>query len=93
LKLDGDTFSFADPTGQSYTAKLDGTETPFKGDLSNTKVSAKRIDEQTIEETDKREGKVVEVIRFTISSDGRTMSVSMKDIAKSTTSEFVLHKE
>jgi hypothetical protein len=93
LKLDGDTFSFADPTGQSYTAKLDGAETPFKGDLSNTKVSVKRIDEQTIEETDKREGKVVEVIRFTISSDGRTMSVSMKDIAKSTTSEFVLHKE
>jgi len=68
LKLDGDTFSFADPR-------------------------VKRIDEQTIEETDKREGKVVEVIRFTISSDGRTMSVSMKDIAKSTTSEFVLHKE
>ena len=27
MKLEGDTFYFADPTGQSYTAKLDGTET------------------------------------------------------------------
>jgi hypothetical protein len=93
LKLDRDTFSFADPTGQSYTAKLDGTEAPFKGDLSNTTVSVTRIDERTIEETDKREGKVVEVIRFTVSSDGKAMTVSMKDIAKSTTREFVSRKE
>jgi len=33
LKLEGDTFSFADPAGMSYAAKLDGTETPIKGDL------------------------------------------------------------
>lgn len=57
LKLVGNAFSFADPAGQSYTAKLDGTETPFKGDLSGTMVSVKRIDENTIEETDNAMGK------------------------------------
>jgi len=93
LKLECNSFSFADPAGQSYTAKLDGTETPFKGDLSNTMVSVRLIDDHTIEETDKREGRVVEITRFTLSSDGKTMTVSMKDNSKGTTREFVSHKE
>jgi hypothetical protein len=93
LKLDGDTFSFADPTGQSYAARLDGTATPIKGDLTKTMVSLKRIGENTIEETDKREGKVVEVIRFTPSADGKTMTVSMENNVKGTTRQYVLHKQ
>ena len=93
LKLESDTFSFADPTGQSYTAKLDGTETPVIGDLSNTMVSVKRIDEHTIEETDKLKGKVVTVTRFRMSADGKTISISIKDNAKNTTRGFVAHKE
>ncbi|HMB83360.1 MAG TPA: hypothetical protein VKI40_04835 [Terriglobales bacterium] len=93
LKLEGDTFSFADPTGQSYSARLDGTETPFKGDLSNTMVSVKRIGENTIEEIDKHDGKVVEVTRFTPSADGETMTVSMENKVKETTRQFVLHKQ
>jgi hypothetical protein len=92
LKLVGDTFSFADPAGQSYRAKLDGTETPIKGDLSNTLVSLRRIDEHTIEETDKRGGKIVEVTRFTVSADAKTMTVSMTDKANGTTRQFVCHK-
>jgi len=93
LKLEGDTFSFADPAGQGYAAKLDGTETPFKGDLSNTMVSVKRIDENTIEETDKQGGKVAEVIRFTASADGQTMTISMEDKVKGGTRQFVAHKQ
>jgi hypothetical protein len=47
------TFSFADPARPSYAAKLDGTETAFKGDLNKTVVSVKRIPGNMIEETDK----------------------------------------
>jgi hypothetical protein len=94
LKLEGDTFSFADPTGQGYAARLDGTETPIKGNLSNTiMVSVRRIGENTIEETDKRDGKVVEVIRFTPSADQKTMTVSMEDKVKGGTRQFVCHKQ
>lgn len=93
LKLEGDTFSFADPAGQSYAAKLDGTDTPIRGDLSNTLVSVRRIDEHTIEETDKRGGKIVEVIRFTVSADAKTMTVSMADKANGTARQFVCHKQ
>lgn len=93
LKLEGDTFSFSDPTGQGYTAKLDGTETPMEGDLSNTTVSVKRIDENTIEETDKLDGKVVQILRFAVSSDGKTVTVSMEDKISGDTRQFVLEKQ
>ena len=93
LKLEGDTFSFADPAGQRYAARLDGTETPFKGSLCNTVVSVKRIDENTIEESDKRDGKVVDVTRFTLSADGKTMTVFMEDKVKGGTRQFVCHRQ
>jgi len=93
LKLEGNTFSFADPTGQGYAAKLDGTETPITGDLSNTMVSVKRIDENTVEETDKRDGKIVEVTRFTVSADGKTLTVSMENKTNGTIRQLVAHKQ
>jgi hypothetical protein len=93
LKLAGNTFSFADPTGQSYSAKLDGTETRVNGDLSKTLVSVRRIDEHTVEETNKRDGKIVEVTRFTVSADAKTMTVSMSDKANGTTRQFVCHRQ
>jgi hypothetical protein len=56
-------------------------------------VSVKRIDENTIEETDKRDGKIVEVTRFTGSADGKTMTVSMENKVYQTTRQFVAHKQ
>jgi len=93
LKLEGDTFSFADPTGQSFAARLDGTETPFKGDLGHTMASVRRIGESTIEVTNKNDGKVVEVWRFTPSADGKALTVSMENRVKGTTQQLVAHKQ
>lgn len=93
LKLQGNVFSFSDPTDQSYAAKLDGTETSFKGDLSGTMVSVKRIGENTMEETDKRGGKVVEVTRFVVSADGKTVTISLENKVDGTTRQFVAHKQ
>jgi|SRR5215469_953042 len=93
LKLTPDTFSFSDPAGVGYVARLDGTETPFKGDLSGTIVSVKRIDERTIEQTDKRDGKVLGVTRFVLSADGTTLAVSQEDTAKGTVRKFILNKQ
>ena len=92
LKLEADTFSFADPTDQHYKAKLDGTETPFEGDLSGTVVSVKRTGENTIEETDRQDGKVVRVARFTVSGDGKTLTISEENTPKGMTRQFVAHK-
>jgi hypothetical protein len=53
----------------------------------------KRIDENTIEETDKRAGKVVSVTRFTISADGRTLNVSISDKLRGSSMQFVAAKQ
>ena len=93
LKLTADAFGFADPTDQGYVAKLDGTETAFKGSRDETVVSVKRIDDRTIQQTDKRNGKVVEVTTFVISADGRTLTVSQEDRMKGTARQFLLRKQ
>jgi hypothetical protein len=93
IRLDGNTFEFADPAGQSYSAKLDGTETPLKGDISHTTVSLKRIGANTVEETDKREGKIVETTRFTVSPDGKTLTITIEKPNNGGTREFVAHKQ
>ena len=93
FKVENDSLSFATLTGQSYTAKLDGTEAPYKGDPGITSVSVKRIDKDTIEETDKREGKVITVLRLTVSSDGKSMTAEVNDKLNGTTSRFVAEKQ
>jgi hypothetical protein len=92
-KITGDSLSMSNPTGQSYTAKLDGTEAPYKGDPGTTSVSVKKLDKNKIEETDKREGKVISVAWMTVSADGKTMSIKVEDKLHGTTSEFAATKQ
>jgi hypothetical protein len=63
------------PTGISYDAKFDGKPVLTKGDPGKTMVSLKRVDAQTIEETDNRQGKVTDVITSKVSADGKSMHV------------------
>jgi hypothetical protein len=74
-KTSGDELAMSTPTGDSYTAKLDGKDYPFKGTYSYDSVSLKKIDKNTIEETDKRGGKVIDVSKMSVSADGKKMTV------------------
>jgi len=74
-KTNGDEFSMSDPTGASYTAKLDGQDYPVKGAYGYDTVSLKKIDARTIEETDKRAGKVTDVTRMTVAANGKSMTL------------------
>ena len=53
-----DGLKMSDPNGESYEAKFDGKDYPVQGDPGHTMVSLKRIGNDTIEETDKRDGKM-----------------------------------
>jgi hypothetical protein len=86
--LEGSTFKMSAPTGQSYAAPLDGTDSPFTGDPGVTSVSLKRIDKNTIEESDKRAGKVISVARMTVAADGKTMMVAWKDLLHGTSGSY-----
>jgi len=92
-KVQGDSLNMTNLTGQSYTAKLDGTEAPYKGNPGTTTVSVKRVDKNTMEETDKRDGKVIAVARMMVSADGKTMTIAVDDKLYGTKSEFTATKQ
>jgi len=79
--------------GQSYDAKFDGKEYPVVGDPGKTTVSVKRVNANTIEETDHRQGKVVDEIRLAAAGDGNTIAVTDKDVAHGQTTTFTLDKQ
>ena len=92
-KTNGDEITMTEPSGESYTAKLDGTDAPYKGSYSTDTVSLKKIDAHTIEETDKRGGQVVEVDKMTVSANGKTMTVIATNKLTDRTSTYVATKK
>ena len=83
---------YSTPTGQSYEAKLDEKDAPYKGDPGTTSVSLKRIGD-SIEETDKRDGKVMSVAKMTVSKDGKTMTIDVDDKLNGTTATYIAEKQ
>ena len=75
------------------TAKFDGKDYPLKGDPGISSVSLKKIDDYTIEETDKRDGKVISVSRITVSRDGHSMKIEAEDKLHGTTARFDAAKQ
>jgi len=92
FKTDGDQLMYSDPTGDSYAAKLDGNDYPYKSYGANG-VSLKKVDARTMEETDKRDGKAVNVSKMTVSADGKTMTIVAHDPQRDTTSTFVANRK
>jgi hypothetical protein len=92
-KVTGNQISMSAPTGQSYTAKLDGTEAPMKGDPGVSGVMVKMIGKDTLEETDKRGDKVVTVFRLTVAADGKTAKASSEDKLENRTTTFNVVKQ
>jgi len=92
-KGNGDELTMSHPTGESYTAKLDGKDYPVKGAYGWTSVSLKQINDHTIEETDKRDGTVTDVAKITVSPDGKTMTVVDNSKLTGRTSTYVATKQ
>lgn len=74
-KTNGDQLTMTSPTGETYTAKFDGNDYPYRGGYSYDAVSLKKINSNTIQETDKRDGLVDDVSIMTVSANGKTMTV------------------
>jgi hypothetical protein len=93
FKVNGDELTMTNLTGQSYTAKLDGTEAPFKGDPGVTSVSVKMRGKDTLEETRKRDGKVIAIFSNTVSADGKTLKIVAEDKLQGTTAKGEAQKQ
>jgi hypothetical protein len=76
---------------RSYEAPLDGQDHPRNGDVYST-VSLKLIDDYTLEETDKQDGKIVGVTRSIVSKDGNSMTIEVSSKQRDQTMTFTAEK-
>jgi hypothetical protein len=74
-------------------AKFDGKEYPVTGDPGQTSVTLKRLDDNTVMETDHRLGRVTDEIRMAAAKDGKTIDVTDKDVLRGQTVTFTLEKQ
>ena len=66
------------PMSGGYTANYDGKDYPMVGSPAVDTVSFRRIDANTIERTDKKAGKVVQVLTRVMAKDGKSFTVTTK---------------
>jgi hypothetical protein len=88
-----DGLKMSDTNGVSYDAKFDGKSYLTIGDPGHTVVTLRRLDPNTIDETDKRDGKIVGMSHMVVSPDGKSMKIVFTDKERGTTSTFVLEKK
>jgi len=90
-QVQGQMVSKSSPSGETYTASLDGTVTPStSNDGSETiGLSIKAIGKNTLEETRKRNGKVVNVQTLVVDPNGKSMTITDKNTVDGTTSSMV----
>ncbi len=91
-KSEGALMNMSTPTGESYSAKTDGTEVPYKGDPGTTSVTVK-IRKNTIEENFKRDGKVIGMSRMEVDKSGKQAKVDWIDHLTKTNGNYVTVKE
>jgi hypothetical protein len=62
----------------SYTASYDGKDYPITGNPLADAVAYKKIDDNTLEGTNKKGGQVVSTVSIVVAKDGKSMSVTSK---------------
>jgi hypothetical protein len=88
----GHEITMSRPTGQSYTAKLDGTRAPYQGESGISAVSVRSINATSIEETDYLHGRAVRSARMTLSPDGKSMRISERDLQSGVVTHLIASK-
>jgi hypothetical protein len=86
-------FSAATPLGERFDAKFDGRFYLIEDDPAHTMVSVKLINPYTVEQTNKRDGKVVFVVRLEVAPDGKTIHASSESKEDGSVKTWELHKQ
>jgi hypothetical protein len=66
------------PTHNEWTGKFDGKDYPLVGDPNADSRSYKKVDDRTMELTNKKAGKVTATGKIVISADGKSRTVTVK---------------
>lgn len=88
-----DGFSAKTPLGEGFDAKFDGKFYAVEDDPAHTMVMLKLISPNTVEQTAKRDGKIVAVLRLTVAPDGKTIHATYENKEDNTTTRSVMRKQ
>ena len=92
-KCTAEGFSAETPLGEKFDAKFDGKYYPVEDDPAHSLVSVKLLSPNTIEQTGKRDGKVVGVLRLNVAPDGKTIRAVYEDKEANTTTSYEMRKQ
>jgi hypothetical protein len=85
--------SIRDLNGAGFDARFGGRQYKAAGDIGHTMVTLRRIDERTIEETDRRRGKVEGVLRLALSTDGQSIESTQESRRDGAITRFTWHRQ
>ena len=88
-----DGFSAKTPLGENFDAKFDGNFYPVEDDPAYTMVMLRLLSPNTVEQTNKRDGKVVGVLRLTVAPDGKTIHATYENKENDTTTRSEMRKQ
>jgi hypothetical protein len=91
--LSGDELTYSKPTGETWNARLDGKFYPVKGSYNFDSVSLKPLDDHSIEASFKREDKLIEVDKMSVSPDGKKMTRVADSKVSGRVSTYVAEKQ
>ena len=92
----GDGLSFINPSAEvTKSVKFDGKDYPNEGPkvAQGSTSSGRRVDERTLEVTDKMNGKTTATKQFKLSADHKTLTMVMHPVGQRTPSIFVFERE
>jgi hypothetical protein len=93
FRCTADGFSAETPLGEKFDAKFDGKDYLVEDDPAHTMVSVKLITPNTVEQINKREGKVVGVLRLTVATDRETIHATYENKEANTTTSYEMRKQ
>ena len=90
IKSTPDGLIYTDSSGESFEVKFDGKYYPVKGPRGGL-ISVTKLNDHSIVQTVKRDGKVVRVYYMTVSADGKTafLKTENKEQGSTTTSTVI----
>jgi hypothetical protein len=65
------------PAHNEWTGKFDGKDYPVTGDPTSDTRAYKRVNDHTLEVTNKKDGKVTTTARIVVSADGKSRTVTV----------------
>ena len=91
-KSDGAMMNMTQPTGESYSAKTDGTDAAYQGDPGVTSVSVK-VKKNVLEENYKRDGKAVSMAKMEVDATGKKARVDWINHLTKTNGNYMMVKQ